>query len=82
MAETTHSRRPAAVARLALVAVAASFILGACAQAGPGDAPDAGEVPTGSSSPSAPADDGAGTDDGDAEGTGDGAAELVSLELP
>ena len=66
MAETTHHRRPAA-ARIALVAVAATFLLGACAQAGPGDAPDAGAAPTGSSSPSVPVDDD-GTDDGAAEG--------------
>lgn len=65
MAETTHPRRPAA-ARIALVAVAATFLLGACAQAGPSDAPDAGTAPTGSSSPSVPVGDGA--DDGAAEG--------------
>jgi len=66
MAETTHPRRPAAVraARIALVAVAATSLLGACAQAGPGDAPDAGTAPTGSSSPSVPVGDG----DGAAEG--------------
>ena len=68
MAETTPHRRPAA-ARIALVAVAATFLLGACAQAGPGGAPDAGAAPTGSSTPSGPA------DDGDGDGTDDGAAE-------
>ena len=63
MAETTRPRRPAA-ARIALVAVAGTFLLSACAQAGPGDAPDAGTAPTGSSSPSVPVEDG----DGAAEG--------------
>ena len=70
MAETTPHRRPAAVraARLALLAVVATVLLGACAQAGPGDAPEAGAAPTGSSTPSVPVDDGDGTDDGAAEG--------------
>ncbi|WP_209559485.1 hypothetical protein [Frigoribacterium sp. PvP032] len=71
MAETTHHRRPATASRAALVAVAATFLLGACAQTGPGDAPGAGAAPTGSSSASAPASpdgDGDGSDDGTADG--------------
>ncbi|NIJ05668.1 hypothetical protein [Frigoribacterium faeni] len=65
MAETTHHRRPAAArtVRTALVAVAATLLLGACAQTAPGSAPDAGAAPTGSATSSSPPVEGDGAGD-------------------